>query len=660
MGVWDALGRGAALAYTLVMLVVVTLLVARTSRRVLGIKVSTIRALLVSMAVFLAVGSLAPLLGAVPSTSEPSSSTLVTLTVLGIAMALGAFALGLLSLMVLEVVIPTGSAPPLRVLLTGWRPRLRRTGRYLRILSILARYGLNAPLRGVRNAGPSTAEAVRRAMEDAGITFVKLGQMLSTRGDLLPSDYIEQFSKLTTQAEPQDFERIRPVMLAELGSQFDRLAVTAEPLASASVAQVHAAVLDGAVPVVVKVQRAGAVEQTQLDLQILNRLARTLARNAEWARDLGVLEIANGFAESVREELDYLVEVDNMAALRPALVAGGLRVPQVHAGLCTSKVIVMEPFDGQPVSRAGGLIAALDPEVRRASAEKLLRAVVGQILDRGIFHADLHAGNVLIWPDGSVGLLDFGSVGRLDASARRNLGLLLWAVDADDPALATDALLELLDHGDKVDQRALQRSLGSLITRLRGASTGGSLAFFQQVMKVVLEQGMSVPRSIAMAMRSLGSLEGTLKLINPELDLIGNARDLARGVVGDLSPEGVRRQAANEAIRLVPLLTHLPRRLNRISDDLATGSFTTNVRIVSHPDDQAFFTGLANQVVVAVLAGFAVLGAVLLLTSETGPMLVGYRVHDLLGYLLGFSGFVLALRSVAMVYGRRAPDWPQR
>lgn len=653
MGVWDVLGRGFGALYALLLLTLVTVLVARTSRRVLGIRVSGFRAVLVSGTVFLLLGLLPPYVGFAFDPLASTRANVVTLTVVAVATILGAFALGLLVLMVLEVIIPTGSTPSLRAMLTGWRARLRRTSRYLHIMGIAARHGLTAPLRGVLNVGPTTAESVRRAMEEAGVTFVKLGQMLSTRSDLLPSSYIAELSKLTTQAEAQDFVMISKTLETELGPRMGRLQVDPEPIASASVAQVHAAILDDATPVVAKVQRAGASEQAEVDLQILDRLARTMARNAEWARSLGVVDITRGFADSVREELDYAIEVDNMRALRPALLAGGVRVPQVYPELCTDRVIVMERFDGTPVSHAGELIAQLPDEVRQRSAEVLLRAVLGQILHQGIFHADLHSGNVLIWPDGSVGLLDFGSVGRLDAAARRNRGLLLWSVDADDPALATDAVLELLDQDGNVDERVLQRSIGAVISHMRSGSTGGTLVFFQQLLRVVLDQGLSVPRSIAMAMRSLGALEGTLKIINPNLDPIGSAGDLARGVIGDISVKGVRKQIANEVVRLMPLISHLPRRVNRITDDLQNGRFTTNVRIISHPEDQHFLTGLANQVVVAVLSGFGVLSAVMLLTSTGGPMVLGFRLFDAFGYLLGFAGFVLALRSVAMVFGRR-------
>lgn len=654
MSFWEILGQGAAAIYSLITLAIVTVLVARTSKRVLGIQVSAFRALIVVIGLFSILGPLAVYFGDDTQFDDTSTAGVISVTVLLIALALGAFAIGMLVLMVLEIIIPTGSTPPLRVLLTGWRARFRRTGRYLQIMAILFRRGLTAPLRGVLNVGPSTAESVRLAMQDAGVTFVKLGQLLSTRSDLLPPEFITELSKLTSQVEAQPYSRVQKALTAELGDNLGRLEVDPEPLASASLAQVHAAVLDEDTQVVVKVQRTNAREQVAIDLQILRRLARRLARNADWARKLGVDDIVGGFADSVRDELDFTIEVNNMDTLRPALVAGGVRVPEVYHELSDDRLIVMDRFDGTPVARAGELLSAMPQPTRERAATVLLKAVLGQILDQGVFHADLHAGNVLVWPDGAVGLLDYGSVGRLDATARRNLGLLLWSVDADDPALATDSVLELLDHDGQLDEHDLQRRLGAIITQVRAGATGSTMAFFTQLLRLVMDKGMSVPGNIALAMRSLGALEGTLKLINPALDLIATGRDQARSVIGDITPEGAKKQIANQAIRLVPLVSHLPRRINRITQDLSTGRFTSHVRVVSHPDDQAFLTGLANQVVVAVLAGFAVIGAILLVTADGGPTIEGtYRLFDILGFLLGFAGFILALRSVAMVFGRR-------
>ncbi len=653
MRFWDFVGQGTIVVYSLITLVLVTLLVARTSKRVLGIQVSIVRALLVVLVIF---GSLGPVVvhfaENITLPGDATSPTLAMAIVMA-GLAFGVFAVGLLGLMVLEVLIPTGSMPPLRGLFTGWRARIRRTGRYLQIMTILFRRGLTAQLRGVMDTGPTTAESVRLAMEDAGVTFVKLGQLLSTRTDLLPPEFTAELSKLTSQAVPEPYALVDRMLETELGDDLARLEIDTKPLASASLAQVHAATLDEKYQVVTKVQRTGAPEQVAIDLQILRRLAKTLVRNAEWASRLGVDEIVGDFADSVHAELDFTVEVTNMDSLRPRLVAGGVRVPEVYPDLCTQRVIVMDRFDGTPVSRADEILAAMPASTREQSATVLLKAVLGQILDQGLFHADLHAGNVLIWPDGTVGLLDYGSVGRLDATARRNLGLLLWSVDSDDPALATDAVLELLDHEGQIDEHDLQRKLGVIITQVRANATGTSMAFFGQLLQLVLAEGMRVPGNIALALRSLGALEGTLKLMNPALELIAAARDQARTVIGDIGPKGAKQQMANQVVRFVPLVNHLPRRINRITDDLASGRFTTHTRVVSHPEDRAFLTGLANQVVVAILAGFAVIGGIMLAVSSGGPRIDGFRVFDILGFLLGISGFVLALRSVAMVYGRR-------
>lgn len=653
MSLEQFLGSWVNLVFTLFLLVAVTWLVARTSRRVLGIQISHVRAIGTSIAV---VGLFLVFFPLLPGFStHGTSSTAPRIIVLLACTVLGAFALGVLVLMVLEVIVPTGSLPSLRTVVTGRRNIVRRWRRYMRITWIIGRHGLHAQLRGVlaRNQLSTTAEQVRHAMEDAGITFVKLGQMLSTRADLIPEPFVRELAKLTNQAEPQSYKEIFTVLNAELGPALSRLEIDDDPLASASVAQVYAATLDGSTPVVVKVQRVGATEQVMLDLEILEQLAVRLDANASWAHSLGIVDIVRGFADSVREELDYAVELSNMTSMRAWLADTGVAVPAAYPELCTSKVIVMERFDGIPIADAHCVIESLPAQTRKDSAQVLLGAIVDQILTSGTFHADLHSGNVLIWPDGSVGLLDFGSVGRLDASSRRNLGLLLYSVDADDPALATDAVTELLDHDSGLDERTLQRNIGTIITRMRANQTGSSIAFFQQLFDVVMSYQMTVPHQIAIAIRSLGSLEGTLRQLDPDLQLVASARNLARASLGDISASGVKAQISNQVVRLVPLMEHLPRRLNRIAEQLETGSFTTHMRVVSHTEDRAFLIGLANQIVVAILAGFAVVAAVFLVTTSGGPVIYGIRLWDLLGYLLGFAGFVLALRSVAMVFGRR-------
>ncbi|QIK71610.1 AarF/ABC1/UbiB kinase family protein [Propioniciclava coleopterorum] len=632
-------------------------LLVHAARRVLGVPVGWIRAFLVSfvtLGIFFAVVTWLLESGTVAITDANGGAVMAVLAVA----ALWAFAFSAAVLVGLEVLWPTGSLPPLRTWLFGWKRRLATARRSAQISAILARHGLGSQLRGLAasNRPAQTARSLRLALQDSGVTFVKLGQMLSTRADLMPPVFIAELSHLTNRVPPQPWPVFAETVTTELGRPLDEVfaSIEEEPLASASLAQVHTARLLDGQEVVVKAQRASASDQVALDLEILRRLARRLERSAPWARRLGVAGLVEGFADSLDEELDYGVELDNMAALRPSADARGIRIPQVDASLCSSRLIVMERLTGTPIAQASDLIAGLDADVRAAAAQRLLAAVLGQLLDDGIFHADLHPGNVVIWDDGSVGLLDFGSVGRLDAPSRQTLAMLLWAIDADDPVLATDCVLELLDRPDRLDERGLQRELGQLITRYRGGlGRGGSLKVFSELLSMVMRHGFGVPPQIAAALRSLGALEGTLKQLDPGLDLVDAARTVAREVTGDLTPETVRAQVERRLIRVLPVLEHLPRRVDKLTEDLTEGRFTVRVRAFSDPADRHFLTGLVQQLVLALLSGASVLGGILLVTTAAGPQLLpGLGVFALLGYLLAFAGLVLALRAVALIFTR--------
>lgn len=655
----NALGGFADAVIWLVTLAVQVAIVGGTARRVLGVRVGWPRTVVVCavaiLSLFAVTGELLSR-GILPVEGPRLAGTLLSFVVL----TLWTFAFSAAALVVLEIVVPTGSLPPLRRLFTGWGRRWARTRRYLQIMRIAARYGLSAPLRGFRPAESDTARlasALRQALTDGGVTFVKLGQMLSTRADVLPAAYVRELSHLTNRAEPVAWPDVRAVLQAETGRPVEESFALVEerPLASASVAQVHAATLVDGREVVVKVQRPEALAQVALDLEILTRMSSTLERNAEWARAVGVRSLADGFGASLAEELDYRVERDNMAAVRAALAGRGVRIPWVEESLSSQRVLVMERIDGTPVAQASALIAGMSPQRSASAARTLLGAVLAQIVTDGVFHADLHPGNVVLWVDGTVGLLDFGAVGRLDAVSRRSLGMLLWSIDADDPVAATDALLELLDRPDTLDERALQRSIGQLMTRFRGGvGASGSLAVFSELFGLVVDHGFRVPPQIAAALRSLGALEGTLKLLDPSLDLVHAAREVGREAMGDLTPGRVRAELTRRVVHVLPLLEQLPRRINKITADLEAGRLTAHLRIASHPEDRAFLTGLVQQLVVAVLAAAGVVGGIVLAVAPGSPeMLPGTSAFTLVGALVAFTGFVLGLRAVAHVFAHR-------
>ncbi|MGW6228232.1 AarF/UbiB family protein, partial [Cellulosimicrobium cellulans] len=327
-----------------------------------------------------------------------------------------------------------------------------------------------------------------------------------------------------------------------------------------------------------------------------------------------------------------------------------VRVPEVYPELSGTTLLVMERLDGVPLGRAADVLAVLDDAVRADLASRLLTATLEQVLVAGTFHADLHPGNVLVTDDGRLGLLDMGSVGRLGEPERLALAAVLLAVDADDAVAATDALLELLDAPADLDVRRLERAVGQVIVRFRGAGASG--AMFTALFRLVTDAGLAVPSQVAAAFRTFTSLEGTLRLIDPGFDLVAGARATAQPLVRRVvTPEGLRERATSLFLGLAPELERLPRRLAKITSDVEAGRLTVNVRSFAHPDDRAFVTGLVQQVVSTVIAAAAVVAAVVLVSADSGPELVeGLRLFAVLGAALGFVGTVLAVRVLVFAF----------
>jgi ubiquinone biosynthesis protein len=669
----DALGGVVGAIFAFVSTVAMLVLLAWTSRRVMGAPVGWIRAALVSLvAITAASGALTGGLRAAGWWQDDGVLAVdpwVALVAIVLVFA-WAFVLGLCVLLVLELLVPTGTLP------TPWRAvrRLRQgrreTRRYAQVVTIAVRHGLGGAFGRTRRADGTTtsrsdvrrlAVGLRDALSDAGVTFVKFGQVLSTRRDLLPDAVTETLATLQSDVPPAPWPQVEAVVEQSLGRPVGEVfaAFDPEPIASASVGQVHAArLLDGR-DVVVKVQRPGAREQVAVDLAILGRLARRLERDTAWGRSLGVVALADGFAASLREELDYAVEAENTHALRAALdvvthdgASSGplVAVPDVVDGPSSDTLLVLERLDGTPVGQAQTLLAGLDDQARTALADRLLRAALDQLLVAGTFHADLHPGNVLVTADGGLGLLDMGSVGRLGEPERIALGALLLAIDGDDAIAATDALLELLDPPPGLDARRLEREVGQLVLRFRAGAGAG--AAFAGLVRLVTSAGIAVPAQVAAAFRTFASLEGTLDLLSPGYDLVAGARDHGRPLLGRLvTPEAVRRKATQQLLGFAPELERLPRRVTRLVRDLEEGRFTVTVRAFSDPADRAFLSGLVQQVIMTLVAVGAVVGAVVLFVADGGPMLAPQLPwFTVLGAALGFVGTVLAVRVLVTAF----------
>ncbi len=247
-----------------------------------------------------------------------------------------------------------------------------------------------------------------------------------------------------------------------------------------------------------KVRRPGIDTVVAWDLDIVDRLATRLERSTRWGRGVGAVDLSHGFGEALREELDLRIEAQNMTAVRAAAAArgdnGSVRIPKPHPALCTANVVVMERLDG----RALGTIPP-NEEVgdRQKLARTLLDTLMGEVMIEGIFHADPHPGNVLLLANGQLGLLDFGSVGRIDAGLRAALARLLLAVDRGDPAALHDALLEIVERPEQLEAPALERALGQFMARNVGPGIIPDARMFTGLLRILAEHELSVPPEIA-------------------------------------------------------------------------------------------------------------------------------------------------------------------
>ena len=644
------------------------------SRRLLGVPVGWPRTIVVSLLVSWLFNGVVILIGRIPGvdlavqssgtdiSAEIGTVQALLLVLLGLAWAV---AFGLALLVILEAIVPTGSLPRpirwLRGLPAGWR----RSRLYAQIITIATRHGLGGYLRG-RGRVPSgesdsaVARSLREALADGGVTFVKLGQMLASRPDLIGPAFARELSQLQSDVPASPWPVVESAVRSELGRPLPEVFATVDetPLAAASVAQVHPGTLLDGTPVVLKVQRPEARAQVTADLDIVIRLAGWLQRSTGWGQRLGIVNLAEGFAASLDEELDYTVELANHAAVAADLEPrDGVVVPHAYRELSTPRLIVMERMSGTPVSRAAPLLATMDPAIRLSMAHRLLRTVLRQVMVTGVFHADLHQGNVLVDGTGRLALLDLGAVGRLDSGSRDALGLLLHAIERRDSVAATDAVLDLLDRPDDLDDRVFERELGQLLQRFAGAGGGGSSGMFQALFSLVIRHHFAVPPQVAAALRALGALEGTLWSISPGVDLVAAAREEGRELLASrFGPSEVRAALEDQLVTLLPLLHRLPRRISSITESFERGRSVVSVRVLADERDRGFVTGIVQQLTTTVLAAACALGGIILLVSDTGPyMLPTVRLYAFLGATLFFFGFVLAARALALVFRRSAP-----
>jgi ubiquinone biosynthesis protein len=493
-------------------------------------------------------------------------------------------------------------------------------------------------------ASRDLARRVRLVLERSGGMFVKFGQIAATRTDLLPEAMTSELSQLHSSVGPMPPEDVSAVLNAELGEPQERAfaAFDPEPLAAASIGQAHRAKLHDGRAVIVKLQRLGLDEVVRRDSAVLSFVARELDRRVEAARRIGVRDLADELIESIEAELDYGREVAAGLQLRESLRSDtAVQIPVVYPELSTDRMLVMDEVVGRSVSDQAAVEAA--PVARAELCRRLLASFLDQILRDGYYHADPHPGNVLIDTAGTLWLLDFGAVGRVDPVVREALQGIAIGFSLRDGSVLARAVRHLVGH-DQIDMRQLERDLSILLGEVEAG--GLSPAAMAGMMEVMERHGLRPPRSMLLLSRTLITLEGTLKTIDAGFDLSSEAQSLVAREQQDAfgSPEELVRK---ELVRALPALRTLPEYAEALASQLRSGRLVVRSERYAGSDRAVVEAWLNRGLVVIAGAAGALSSAAVLVAGSLSP---DKGVRDAL-WTLGFSGLtgatVLLMRTVA-------------
>jgi len=469
----------------------------------------------------------------------------------------------------------------------------------------------------------STGERIRLFLEELGPTFVKFGQIASTRPDLLPADIIEELVKLQDSVPPIPYQEAAAVLEAELGAPVDELFARFEktPVAAASIGQVHLARLPDGRAVAVKIQRPNIQEQIETDLEILDNLSRIAEHRLEWAANYQLRERISELAQSLRAELDYTVEGRNAERMAKSFERDhSIHIPKIYWDYSSRRVLTMELINGVKITDHEALLEmGITP---KRIAERITNAMFHQIFEEGLFHADPHPGNLLIEPNGAIGLLDFGMVGRMSASMKTNFGSLLIAMRRNSTSGIIRAIEALGVLPADIDMRRLRDDIDILRDKyydvpLSRISLGESV---NELFSVAYTHRIRIPSDFMLLGKTMLTLEGVVSSLDPDFSIISVAEPFGRRLFLDrLNPRSFAENAVEHVSEYADLLADLPETLRDVSSLVRKGKLRTEMSI---PELETFLRKIdrvGNRLTFSiVLLSFSIIMVGLIIGSSLG------------------------------------------
>ncbi len=548
--------------------------------------------------------------------------------------------------------------------------KYRRVSRYREIARVLIRHGFRylVELLGLgllvdpgtggafTNTGPcSQPQKVRMIFEDLGPTFVKLGQLLSARPDLVPRDYVEEFSRLQDNVEEVPESDVRAQFIKETGKNPEEVFFdfNYEPLASASIGQVHEAVISGGEKVVVKIQRPHLTQLINGDIKILKNFAGILQDRTVIGRVCNVHEIIDVFERQIHKELDYLTEAVNMEAFyREFCHNEKVIVPRVFSEYTTREILTMEYVRGIRVEEFEKHPYSFEDRAKYAG--NMLLAVFRPLFEKGLFHGDPHPGNVLFQDDFRVVLIDFGIVGRFDQNHRRQVAELIVALSERDVPAVMDVIMETGITTRKIHRQYFFEDVAEIVEKANGVTTGGMELgeLINGMITISINHGIKMPDSLFILGKTVMICENMARKICPELDMAEVIKPIAieylkEALRPSLYPGSLYKQISNVGGAMFTL----PRDISQAVSNLANN----DTRITFYHRNLNWLYDMldisSSRISFGLILAALMVGSAVIMHTGKGPLLWGYPALGTLGFM--FSGFLGILILVSMLRSGR-------